>query len=508
VSEAIDRDQRLLRALASPTEDEGSLQAARELLALRQPSKVLEGLYPELVAHRILTNVVAHLERAGGDVEALSVSQDTFRTTWPLAALFPPHHPGLAGEVTLGTLRDLLEGHRRALDEEMAFLVDAMPEGSFMALTGRAFRAGYPDYGLRMEYDADLFLWDVDAGIRMLDALRSERSCAMHSARLFRREGRWHAELHTARQSPDGRELHVDIVVGAKMGRGRAIGPEPRRGRARSTGWLGRTLLIPAPEDMLLWSAVQQRRRATLSLRDLNDARIVLEADAAGIDWDRLCGAAVRFGVAQGIERLIAEAERATSRGLAPEEVHARLVPAAASGGPRLDVGIRTAASETGAGRVVIPEFILAGRRRRRGARAILSQARRVARAGPRAARRATRAKMAVRMLVLRARLARSRSVAAAWALRVLRHVGRGSGSLCELRASPKPPGDDFCLSRTAAGGRALPRGLDTHGRAVLAAIVDALPDRAAEENVRIRPSEEREAWTAHRCPVFTYLVD
>src|SRR5690242_10070166 len=112
------------------------------------------------------------------------------------------------------------------------------------------------------------------------------------------------------------------------MGRSRPIGPEPRRDRARNAKWGGGTVLIPAPEDLLLWSVVQQRRRSTLSLRDLNDARTVLEADGAEIDWDHLCRSAARFDVAHLVRRLVEEAERATGRRLAPDGVHEQLVAA------------------------------------------------------------------------------------------------------------------------------------------------------------------------------------
>ncbi len=504
-----DQSGRLLRALASPVDDEPSLDAAVQVLSSPDPRAVLEAMYPDLVAHRVLTNAIHHVERAGGDVDAVGVSNDVFRTTWPLAALFPPDHPGLSGDVSLATLRRLLAEHRRALDDELAFLMETMSAESFMALTGRAFRAGYPDYSIRMEYDADVFAWDVDAGLAMLDAVRSKRACTMHSARVFRREGGWHADIHTARRDADGRELHVDIVIGAKMGRARAIGPEPRRPRARLLRWGQGELLVPAPEDLLLWAVVQQRRRATLSLRDLNDARTVLVADRAAIDWDHLCSAATRFDVAHLVARLLTEAERATGERLAPEDVHGRLAAAApAGGGPALEVAIRTAASETSAGRAVIPQFILAGRGRRRDVRQFVRRVTAAVRAEPRTAWRSARASAGTRLLLGRARLAGSRARGSAALLRVVRRLDLGYGSLCELRTRPKVPGEDFCLSRTAAGGRPLPRGLDASGRGILMALVEALPDRAAEENVRIRPSEDRQAWTAHRCPAFTYLVE
>jgi hypothetical protein len=488
-------------ALSTFYQDASSVGAASAVLGSADPNEEIDRLYPLLVRHKSLTNAMSHLERAGGDLQRLTISWDRFRSTWPLAPLLPGVRED-GGRVSLAMIRDHLEDHFRRLERALLELVDLTGEDQFLPIGGMALRVAYPDYSDRMGYDVDVFAHDLHTGLRLLECLRSAMGFALNRCRVSRAGGHWAAVFQTFRSGEDGHDVHVDLMAG-----GHPVGPgviplwfrAPLVDRARSARLEDHVLLVPSPEDMLLVMAVREQRKRAFSRRDINDAGFVLKREGRLLDWDYLCSSARSHGVAGVLLELAGEAERLTGERLVPPLVRARLAPprlegrllamAAAGGTPERRTLSGSAVGVLRRGWPVLWSFRYVRREKGRvGAVAGLLSARLQARA-----------------FLVTSRGASSKSPAARLLLPVTARLHPRLGSLCQARREPVPPGSGWCLSRVRLL-RGMTRRIDPEGRAVLREIARALPDPLTQRAPRIRRPDARVS--LHRCRAFLFFLD
>jgi hypothetical protein len=145
----------LAAGLGLPLDLPRARDAAATLLGSPDPGPLVDRLHPLLVWHRGWGHALGHLARAGADLEALSLSAEVFRSSFPVRRrrLWSLEERFLGGRLPLASLADLLARHKRLLraaTEEI--LRDA--ELEIVPLSGRALEALYPGYHERIELDA------------------------------------------------------------------------------------------------------------------------------------------------------------------------------------------------------------------------------------------------------------------------------------------------------------------------------------------------------------------
>jgi Uncharacterised nucleotidyltransferase len=490
-------------ALSSFEEDAASLRAASMVLGSPEPDDELDRLYPLLLRHKCLTNAISHLERAGGDLSRLSISGDTFHTTWPLASLLPGV-PEVDGRVTLASIRTHLGEHGRRLDAALLELADAAGEDPFVAIGGMSLRVAHPEYAVRMGYDVDVFAPDLQTGLRLLGRLRSPMGFALNRCRVSRLEGRWVAVFQTFRPTRDGHDVHLDMMAG-----GHPVGPgtiplwfeAPLLERSIAVTIGGRTVRVPSAEDILLLMAVREQRRWAFTRRDVNDAGFLLSREGPRLDWDYLCTSARSHAIGGVLLELLGEAERSLGGPLIPPRARAGLAPA---GAERWLLALSAAGGAGGSGQRGIA-FL--ARIARRGWPVLWSfryTRRERGRVGAGAKLLATR--FQARAFVSTSRLARARTPLAGLLLPLAARLHPRLGSLCQLRERPSPPGGR-CLSRVGALRRGAAR-LDPEAQTVLRAIGRALPDPRTQRAPRIRRPDGKRPGVVHRCRAFLYFLD
>ena len=318
----------LLVRLSSFRDDAASLAAAQEVLAAPDREATLDRLYVAALPQRILLTALAHLERADGHGDGLTVSAPLFRSLWPLNALLPPPDDPAASRVRLSWVRRGVDAHRVLLRRVATDLI-AGPAPRAMAVFGLAYETAYPTYHHREHNDADVYAPDAAAALRIVEELLRRHGFALLRFRSSRSEQGTlgHFKLVT---TEGGYQLHVDVIGG-----GRPTGPglrppivyPPLFDRARRIQTDGAVELVPAADDMLLLQAEKIQRRGAFTLRDFNDAQFLLVAEEGRIDWEYLVGAAQRHGIGGALHRLVREAERRESRSLTTPGVLRSLTP-------------------------------------------------------------------------------------------------------------------------------------------------------------------------------------
>jgi hypothetical protein len=477
-----------------------------ELLALAEPGgdrtlpdeAEVDRLYPRLVRHKVLTQVMAGWEEAGADLATLGVADEVYRSAWPLPGLLPPIAPGPDGRVPLGSIRDRLAAGR----DRIWAAIDAVLGGSSRPIAlafGRAFEAAYPAYRHRMSYDADLAAADLDGAVEAFGVLTGSAGQTLYRCRVSRQGDRWFGVFNTFGRAEDGFEVHVDVLAGGvPTGPGLLMLWYPHRlgDRWREVAFEGRTVRVPTPEDMLLSVAAVRQRKAEFIARDLLDTRAILAVDGSVLDWDDVVGLARRHRLQAALGRLVAGAERVAGHELVPAEVRSELRP-----GPlerrmlaatvRDEEGMRV-----GTGR---------GRLRRAVARLWPSVRAWSSLRGELGAVAASRRMLAQpgRERDLRRRVRAARAGRA--------ETGRGAlalGSVCELRPTPSAaPG--FCLSKVeGVRDRAL-GGLDAEARRRIEGLAGLLPDRVGSQVFEgAGPSAGRGLGEGHRCRSFLFSLE
>jgi hypothetical protein len=341
----------LLRPLSSLHEEAGALQAARRLLDDPDRDGELERLYPGLLRHHLLLPALAHLERAGGDLERLTIPTALFLSTPKLNRLVPVPDESSPGQISLLALRHRLEAHQALLRRTLGELIDLDEEGRLIVLSGRAIQALYPDYAAlpRAIHDVDVFTPDLASGLRILNGVWNRLGFALQMCMTSPADGGWVAHFALFRVSDEGFLLRIDLIVG-----GRPIDRDwsppclhPQlAARARCVRWDGRQVLVPSPEDILLMLAEKSRLNRKFTLRHCADARFLLTVGPSQLNWDYLTSAVRHRGLAAAMHVLVDEAERQERRrlvparimrGLAPGLVERLVIPAIDSNGATLD---------------------------------------------------------------------------------------------------------------------------------------------------------------------------
>lgn len=316
-----------VRALAWPGESAAARDAAAAVLtaAQRDPDRAGDELYRRMFRHRMIPTAARHLERAGGDLAALTVDGELYRRLRPYEHLLPPL-PHQRGRVSLRDIVGALE-RQRALIGDVAIDLHRREPDHHLVLFGLGIAAAYPTYVGRLCHDIDLYVEDEVAGVALLEQVWGDGRFDLGGVRASRLAGRWLSHV-TAEGRADGHRLHVDLLVG-----GRAAGPgrlppwvAPQvveRSRIVAAG--AGAVRVPSPEDMLLFLAEKVQRGREHDRRACNDVRVVLTAEEGRLDADYLVATAQRAGVRAPLHWLVADAERAEGRPLLPRNMARRL---------------------------------------------------------------------------------------------------------------------------------------------------------------------------------------
>ncbi|MBA3551586.1 MAG: nucleotidyltransferase family protein [Actinobacteria bacterium] len=485
----------LVRRLSAPREDRDALEAALEVLRAADVAEQVDRLYPGLVRHKTLLTALAHLQRAGGDIDGLTVSGDLVRTVWPLGALLPGLQEGIPVRVSLSRMQTLLEEHARRLDQTLIDLLARAPTESFLVLAGRAMGAAYPSYRNRLGYDLDVLAPEVDSGLEIVAELEQSLGFALIRSRLALVDGEWLGVFQTFRVDQDGYEIHVDVMI-----RGHPAGPgllplwfrPPMVERARKAEIRGRTVLVPSAEDMLLLMAVRQQRKRAFTHRDINDAWCLLSSDRATMDWEEVCSSSGRHHVAGVLFRLATEVEALSGERLVPPRVLQTLEPHG------------------------LERRLVAVARSPRHARSLLRRAwplvwsfryRREEVGWSRALRELWANRRKARAFLLSIRWSRSHPRVTRFAASRLAGLHRGLGSLCEVREVPAGEGGGPCLSRDPLRRAGILARQPPDVRRVLEAAARTIPEPAQQLAPRVRPSKGAPS-RAHRCRAFLFSVE
>lgn len=483
-------DPRIL-ALSTPVANEASLHAARSILGRPDPATEMDRIYRPLLRHRTLLTAVAHLEDAGADLERLTVSAELFKGSWPLNSLFPTPAESSGERISLASIRSSLDTHRIVLQNLTADVTE-LEEGTVF-LFGRAFDVAYPSYRHRMDYDVDVFVSDMDTGLRLMTRLRTKLSFMLGGCKVCRLGGQWLARFGMDSSSEQKHLLHIDLIVGGwPVGPGTLLPPwslSPVAQRARQVQWGRRRVRVPAAEDMLLTLGAKIGRHLASPLvvpsgglirKDFNDALILLTAEQGTLDWDYISDSVAALNCGGVLHHLIHDAEVHSGRTLAPAECMARLEPGALER-HFLQVAGRATEEELapqGAASVFFRKMVLG-----LWPGFSLLQYVRTARRGFASLAMVLADRWMELFSRVERRLSRSTRLPRKLTIPLLRRLRRGFGSVCELGPAPHPPEQALCLSHTARA--ADPMSLDSDAARVLSAIHLLLPGRA--ELARIR---------------------
>ena len=480
----------LIAGLSSPFEDEPARRAACAVLDAHDVPGLMTRLYPKLLKQKTLTNALAHLTAAGGDLDAITLPGYQFGSTYPLNRVLPILPSGRSGRISLAAIGSALEAHAGLLAGLVADLSEALGPGSLVVGKGQGYRARYPEYP-RWCSDADVFVRDVATGIRALDALCGPMSFAMHGCKVGG------AVVFKAFRNVDGHEVNVGLHAGGMPSPFLALPAavpvsDPGRADAMTVG--GRPVLVSSREDLLLTSAFRPLREGYVAIRGLNDVRYLLAADGDRLDWDDVVASARADELGDMLHHLIRAAERADGRSLCPPDVLRELEPGWARG--------RLFALQSG--RDEATERLMAGGRRTRTQRAASALLARLWQ-GRYVRRRLGRVRGVVHAATDRLHLRMFKSEIRRWRAR-----GTASGddrgprqpsrrrfrSVCELRAGPAPPALGFCLSRVRSGRK-------MGDEALQAALVRHLPDKSEEGSLGKRTTTGEVTAQPHRCESF-----
>ncbi len=444
----------LVAGLSSPFEDEISARAAGAALDDPNVQDTLRDLYPRLVRKKTITHALSHLERAGADLDAITIPESLFASAYPLNRIMAPPAATRSGEISLASIGRSLARHQELIERVIVELAGAGSDRLILA-KGQAYRARYPGYH-RYSSDLDVFVPSWDDAISVLRLLCRQMGFALHGCKVGAV-----AVLKSFRRTA-GHELNVGLYAGGfptpLLSLPFRLGvADPSRAGAVEVG--GARVLACSVEDLLLSSALRPLLDREVAGRALNDARYLLRSDGMNLDWDYVVATAARNELQAFLLGLVRSAERTDGRELVPPEAILRLGSEAKPLGTRSWL-IRYARASLGPVRG--PRFVILDRLQVRLFRAEIGLRRRGG---------AGRTAAASIMALLRPRFR----------------------AVCELRSEPAPAELGYCLSRLRRGRRA--------GQAE--ALVGFLPDRGQESLLRKRTTVGDVHAQPHRCEAF-----
>jgi len=414
----------LIGALSSPFDDERGFDAARRVLGSEDPDDVLTRLYPGLVHDSMILSAMRHLERAGGDLGALTIPAKLVRSTRPLGLVIPGPTDQPSGRVSMAALRARLRMHHALLRAVIVELATAVGPEQFMIVRGHALQAHCPAYRDRVIHDLDVLTPDLASGLRVLEALTDGQGFAMKRCRLERLSGRGLGVLGAFKEAR-GHRVHVDVVAGGNSWTFNQLGVRDTDVllRARPVLVDGVRVLAAAPEDLLLMAMTRAVRKRAFDRRTLADVEVLLR-DGGQLDWDYLLRSAHETRLTKALGLALAE----TRPDLVPPDVQRALRPG------RVERLIGPGSGRSRQAGVWMRTWALRYRRSEMGAAAALLSVMRV------------RWDAAVLRLSIRLSLVPRRG--ARTATRCLAQLRPGYRSLCELRPSPAPAELGPCLAQ------------------------------------------------------------
>lgn len=311
---------RLVGRLSVPFESDDTVAAAYEFLGLNDPSSALDRAYNFLVWQRTLKQVLAHLAGTGFDLNELSISGNTFSATFPRP--FAPVWPlDLGPRPTGRQLWELLERHRALLGVPLSLLTVSGKQ-RFVAVSGRAYQATYPEYSHRAEFDTDLVAPDLESALAIAAILQTGGS-NLESVNVRSLGQNPDAKLEM-RHEVSHHTVSVGILVGGYHSYRNSLVSD-----SRVVEWDGHILHVPQPADLLLMLAARVIRKKKFALVNFNDAAVVLFHDSDAIDWEELCQQAFRFRLEPALAVLLAKGEQLVGGSVVPTFVRNQL-----QGGP------------------------------------------------------------------------------------------------------------------------------------------------------------------------------
>ncbi len=278
--------------------------------------------------HHLLLRALRRLAAAGVDLDGLEMEHAVARD-----ARLTSYLRGVAADESpfrLSQLLDALERHARLLHQLLADLGRRHP-GEVAAVYGMALRMAYTAADDRQSSDLDIYVRSTEVSAAIRHVLEDERGYQFWGATSGVAEGR-DLQTWTLVGMEDDHAMHVDCMTRGRPSAGHQWIPPFRgdgvlaRSRVVTTAG-GGSVLVPAPEDMLLMAAEKVQRKGDFSLRRVVDAGIVVSSEPA-LDWEQLIDGASTLHIRLGLHWLL---RTAADAGVAevPAEVLGRVRPAA-----------------------------------------------------------------------------------------------------------------------------------------------------------------------------------
>jgi hypothetical protein len=309
-------DQNSLRllgcTLASPFDDDSTRAAARHVVDASDPSLLMQQLYRILIGEKGIRAALAHLRRAGANLEQLSIPTTAVRNTFPMTwhPLWPvPPEPYW----TLDDMAHVLSRHRELLWQAALDAARELGPQRFVLLSGRAIESLFPAYTERTAFDTDLWVPDLADALDAVEALVRKLGFSLKAAHL-KQVGptlRMETSVH---KTVEGFEVNVGILGGAYHSY-----DEPLDARATHTSWESQCLRAPSPEDLLVMLAALAKKRRRIQMVSIGDAALILRGSES-LDFSLVQRLSSKHGLDVHLGVLLAHVD-ATWPGSVPSEL-------------------------------------------------------------------------------------------------------------------------------------------------------------------------------------------
>ncbi len=285
-------------ALTSPFEDEQTRRACDEILGSSDPSAVMQGLYRVLISEKGIRAALGQLERAGADLDKLSISSDVVRKTFPMN-LHPIWSLPAGSRLTLRQLANVLTRHHDLLWQTTLEVSRTLGSQRFVLLSGTAIESLFPDYKERTAFDSDLWVPGLAEGLDALEVLVKDLGFTLKAARLKHVGSKYHIDADVCKKV-DGYEVDLGLLGGEYHSYSESLDQRAVKVRRES-----QMLRAASPEDLLVMRAVLVRERHRIQMVSAGDAAVILRGTSS-LDFSlvrhlsRTYGLDVELGVLLG----------------------------------------------------------------------------------------------------------------------------------------------------------------------------------------------------------------
>jgi hypothetical protein len=302
---------------------ERAMPAVTRLLESPDVARDVDHLFPLLLHNMGLLIAFDNIERAGGDLDRLTVSGEVYRGSEPLSYLLPSADER-GGRVALSTVRAQLLRHKNAQRDAAIELLASRGSDDVMVISGLAFSLLYPGYRSRMSYDADFLSSDLLACVELGESMAQDHGYGVNRVRasgLGRADACGWVALR--RLTQDGYIECLGLIGGGYVVHNGirlfwSLMPVWERSRLRES-W-GIVVRVPSTEDLYLMCLLRTLRKDHVVQRDFDDLNTVLTAEGASMDWDYVHNSIDRYRMGNAVRLLFAAAERAGETGSFPRE--------------------------------------------------------------------------------------------------------------------------------------------------------------------------------------------